>query len=70
MWKVIVVICALGNPCTVFQEEPAKYYDTKQECLSVAAEKEQALIGAFDDFGYTVEKNGHNCERKKNINSV
>jgi len=28
------------------------------------------LIGAFDNFGYTVEKNGHNCELKKNINYV
>jgi len=70
MFKVVVIICALGNPCTVFQEDPPKYYDNKSECMAVAAEKERLLIEGHNNYGYTVEKNGHTCELKHNVNSA
>ena len=24
MWKVIIVVCALGNPCIVMEEDPVE----------------------------------------------
>jgi hypothetical protein len=70
MWKVVVIICALGNPCMVFQEDPPKYYYDKSECMAVAAEKEQLMIQGYNNYGYTVEKNAHTCELKHDVNSV
>jgi hypothetical protein len=70
MWKVVVIICALGNPCMVFQEDPVKYYDDKVECMVVAAEKERLLIEAHKKYDYQVEKHAHTCELKENIDSA
>ena len=70
MWKVVVIICALGNPCMVFQEDPVKYYDDKSECMAVAAEKEQLMIQGYNNYGYIVEKNAHTCELKHDVNSA
>ena len=70
MFKVIVIICALGNPCTVFQQDPMKYYDTMHECMTVAAEKERALLDGMRNVGFIIEKNGHTCELKQDVNSA
>jgi len=70
MFKVVVIICALGNPCTVFQQERMKYYDTMDECMTVAAEKERALLDGMRNVGFIIEKNGHTCELKQDVNSV
>ena len=70
MFKVVVIICALGNPCTVFQQDPMKYYDTKQECMTVAAEKEKGLLDGMRNMGFIIEKNGYTCELKHDIDSV
>ena len=70
MWKVVVIVCALGNPCMVFQEDPVKYYDDKVECMAVAAEKERLLIEGHNNYGYTVEKNAHTCELKQDLDSA
>jgi hypothetical protein len=68
MFKVVVIICALGNPCTVFQQDPMKYYDTMDDCITVAAEKERALLDSMRNVGYIIEKNGHTCELKQDVN--
>ena len=70
MFKVVVVICALGNPCTVFQQDPMKYYDTKDECMTVAAEKERALLDGMTSMGFIIEKNVYTCELKQDVNSA
>jgi hypothetical protein len=70
MFKVVVIICALGNPCTVFQQDPMKYYDTKDECMTVAAEKERALLDGMRNVGYIIENNGHTCELKQEVDSA
>ena len=31
MWKVIIIICTLGNPCVVMEEDPVKLYKFKIE---------------------------------------
>ena len=33
MWKVLVAICIFGQPCTLFEEDPIKYYQTEKECI-------------------------------------
>jgi len=70
MWKVVVIICALGNPCMVFQEDPVKYHDDEVECMAVAAEKEKALLEGMTNMGFIIEKNGHTCELKQDVNSA
>ena len=70
MWKVVVIVCALGNPCMVFQEDPVKYYDDEVECMAVAAEKEQMLIEGHKKYDYQVEKHAHTCELKQDLESA
>ena len=55
MWKVLVVICTLGNPCTMFQEEPMKYYHTEKECMIQAEKKSRAMTGTLVEFGYYID---------------
>lgn len=62
MWKVLVVICTLGNPCTMFQEAPPKFYSTESECLAVAEDKARAMVRTFQDYGYTIESEAHSCQ--------
>ena len=70
MFKVVVIICALGNPCTVFQQDPMEYYGTMDECMTVAAEKEKALLDGMRNVGFIIEKNGHTCELKQDVDSA
>jgi len=62
MWKVMVIICTLGNPCTVFQQDPMVYHNTKAECMAVAREKEALLLGSFMDLGYVIETSQSRCD--------
>ena len=50
MWKVLVVICTLGNPCTMFVEEPTKYYPTEEECMIQAREKSKAMTDTLVEY--------------------
>ena len=46
MWKVVIVICALGNPCTVFEQDPMQYYHDKQSCIVVSESKHKETESA------------------------
>ena len=62
MWKVLVVICTLGNPCTMMQEDPLKFYSTEAECMVAAEDKARGIVATFQDFGYTIESEAHSCQ--------
>ena len=61
MWKVLVVICTLGNPCTLFEEDPIKWYKTEAECLEMADVKAMNMVQTFKDFGYHIDSEAHSC---------
>ena len=67
MWKVIIVVCALGNPCVVFQEDPIKYWDTEEKCLKVAYEKHNDILEGFQMYGYAIQNSEYLCERDDSI---
>ena len=58
----MVIICTLGNPCTVFQQDPVVYHNTEAECMAVAREKEALLLGSFMDMGYTISSSEAKCD--------
>ncbi len=62
MWKVLVVICTLGNPCTMFEEDPVKWYKTESKCLEAAEVKALGMMKTFADYGYYVESEAHSCQ--------
>ena len=62
MWKVLVAICILGQPCTLFEEDPIKYYETEKECLVAADAKSKSMMKTFIDFGYYVDSEAHSCQ--------
>jgi hypothetical protein len=63
MWKVLVVICALGNPCTAFQQDPVEYFTTESECMRIATTKEIVLVRAFEQYGYQIQHTHKTCEK-------
>lgn len=63
MWKVIVIICALGNPCVIFEEDPVKYYQDYNECMQVAKNKHETLTESFGNYGYSIESSEFKCEQ-------
>ena len=66
MWKVIILVCTLGNTCVMFDEDPVKYYKDKNECMEVANEKGSGLIQTFGEFGYAVTDSRISCEQDHN----
>ena len=58
----MIVICTLGNPCNLFEQEPMMYYDTEKECLIAAEEKAIGMMQTFSKFGYIVESEAHSCQ--------
>ena len=66
MWKVIIIVCTLGNPWVMFDEDPVKYYKDKNECMEVANEKGSGLIQTFGEFGYAVTDSRISCEQDHN----
>ncbi len=63
MWKVVVVMCALGNPCMIMEEDPMKYYTTKSECMANASAKHNLLLDAYSTYGYIVDESTFTCEK-------
>ena len=61
MWKVLVVICTLGNPCTLLEEDPVKWYKTEAKCTEAANVKALGMMKTFEDFGYYIESEAHSC---------
>ena len=62
MWKVIIVVCTLGNPCLVMQEDP-RYYNTKSECMANASVKHSQIVEAYPTYGYEVSNSDFTCEK-------
>ena len=62
MWKVLVAICLMGQPCTLFEEDPIIYYHTEAECLVAAEAKSSSMIKTFEKFGYYVDSEAHACQ--------
>jgi len=62
MWKIMVIICTLGNPCSTFQEDPMAYYNIEAECIAVARKKEALLLGSFMGLGHTISSSVAQCD--------
>ena len=67
MWKVVIIVCALGNPCIVMEEDPMRYYSSKSECMANASTKHSLIVDSYSVYGYTVEKSDFTCEMKSDI---
>jgi len=61
MWKVIIMICTLGNPCVLMEEDPVKFYKTKSECMANASVKHSQIVEAYPTYGYQVDKSSFDC---------
>ena len=61
MWKVVIVICALGNPCVIMEQDPMKYYQNKESCMVVSKAKHTELLDGFTQYGYYVESSSFDC---------
>lgn len=67
MFKMIVVICALGNPCVQFVEDPHRAYATQNQCLDRAEIKYQQLTATLIQEGYQLADSGYYCVRDDSI---
>ena len=63
MWKVVIIVCALGNPCVLMEEDPMKHYTTKSECMANASAKHSLIMQSFETYGYVIETSEFNCEK-------
>lgn len=62
MWKVLVAICLMGQPCTLFEEDPIKYYHTEDECMIAADAKAKGMSETFTEFGYYIDSQAYSCQ--------
>ena len=66
MWKVIIIVCTLGNPCVVMEEDPVKFYKTKSECMANASVKFSEVTTSFQNYGFQIVSANFECEQDKN----
>ena len=62
MFKMLIVICTLGNPCVAFQEPHTTRYDTESQCLEAAVIRHQEVRQSIEQGGYTVQRSGYFCK--------
>ena len=62
MWKVLVAICLIGQPCTLFEEDPVKFYQTEEQCMIQAEIKARDMVKTFQDYGYYIDSEAHSCQ--------
>jgi len=67
MFKMIVVICALGNPCVQFQEDQHQVYATQNQCLDRAEIKYEQITATLTEAGYRLADSGYYCVREESI---
>jgi hypothetical protein len=65
MWKIIIIICALGFDCQQLEQNPMQFYEDYNECMAVAVEKEKQLTELYRNYGYLVEDSKATCENVK-----
>ena len=65
MWKVIIIICTLGNPCVVMEEDPIKLYKIKSECLANGSAKLSDITTSFQNYGFQIESANFDCIQDK-----
>ena len=66
MWKFLIVICVLGNPCVLMEEDPLKFYKTESECMANASAKHSDITTTFKEYGYHIENSNFDCSQEKN----
>ena len=44
MWKMLIIICAVGGQCLPFHETTNMIYDDKEECLAFAHDKAEIMM--------------------------
>jgi hypothetical protein len=67
MFKMIVVICTLGNPCVQFVEDQHRVYATQNQCLDRAEIKYQQVTQTLQDNGFVMAESGYYCVRDDSI---
>jgi hypothetical protein len=67
MWKVVIIVCALGNPCIIMEEDPIRHYNSKSECMANASTKHDLIVDSYSIYGYQVEKSEFTCEQDPNV---
>ena len=67
MWKVFIVICALGNPCVIMEEDPIQHYTDYDKCMQVAEKKHDMIKASFSVYGFHVENTEFSCVKVDNL---
>jgi hypothetical protein len=67
MWKMVIIVCALGNPCIIMEEDPIRHYNSKSECMANASTKHDLIVDSYSIYGYQVEKSEFTCEQDPNV---
>lgn len=62
MFKMLIVICTLGNPCVAFLEQDDHRYHTRAQCLEAAVTKHREVRLSIEKGGYTVQRSGYFCK--------
>tara|TARA_A100001011_G_C14223971_1_gene805732 strand:+ start:531 stop:725 length:195 start_codon:yes stop_codon:yes gene_type:complete len=61
MWKAMIIVCTLGNPCVIMEEDPIKHYQDYNDCMKVAQKKHDLAVESFSVYGYQIDSSEFNC---------
>ena len=70
MFKIVVIVCLIGIPCQILEQQPMVHYSTMEECQDVALKKMQEVKTGFEAQNFVVAEIQSYCETVEGKNSL
>ncbi len=70
MFKVAIILCLIGIPCQILEQDPVVLYPTMEECQKVAEEKMQEVKTGFEAENFVIAEMHSFCEAVGNKNNL
>ena len=70
MWKMIIIICAVGGNCLPFHEGTNTIYKQQDECLALAQDKAEIMMSEAMQMGIPLTSIEGTCIEDPTSNPV
>ena len=70
MFKIAIILCLIGIPCQILEQDPVVLYSTMEECQKVAEAKMQEVKTGFEAQNFVITEIHSFCEAVVDKNNL
>ena len=70
MFKIAIILCLIGIPCQILEQDPVVLYSTMEECQKVAEAKMQEVKTGFEAQNFVIAEIHSFCEAVVDKNNL